>query len=351
MQTTDALVSAFERQTGITSTCAATQRTPSPTRSSPKGRGRRPTSSTPRTPRPWRSWRKGMLSAVAPSPCSTPSGTTHRPGHGPGFGQGERARLQHAPAQAQPAPGVGDGSWPSRSGAGSSPSPPARPTSSRSSPRSSAPTARRAALKWLDGLKANAGEPHLPRQRDHHLRGQRGSGGHRRHQPVLLVPAAGPARGRRHALGHRLLRPAQPRLRRRRLGHRRPALEHPPGGRPAVRGLRRLSQGQEIIAHSDSFEYPIDSGRGPRPRARPPSGSSSPTRSRWPNSGTGAAAISLLQEASCSRVASTLAERVDSDLDHRGGHRRFADGPPGCGGRRRPGPIPRCRAACRPRLP
>ena len=45
-----------------------------------------------------------------------------------------------------------------------------------------------AALRWLEGVKANAGSHSYPGQRDTHLGGQPRAGGAGRHQPVLLVP-------------------------------------------------------------------------------------------------------------------------------------------------------------------
>ena len=104
-------------------------------------------------------------------------------------------------------------------------------------------------------------QPHLPRQRDDLGRGQPGRRRLRRRQPVLLVPDARRDRRRQHPLADRLLRPARPRLCHRRL--RRGDLEVVAGTRRPRRGSWPSSsrgQGQEIIAHSISFEYPIASG-------------------------------------------------------------------------------------------
>ena len=136
-------------------------------------------------------------------------------------------------------------------------------------------------------LKANASEPHLPRQRDARQRGQPRPGGDRPHQPVLLVPAA----RRRSAPGDALGRLAY-------------FAPHDPGYVLDVSGAGVLKsskhqaaaqkflaflvskQGQEIIAdRSDSYEYPIGSGVTTRRRRRR-STSSSPTRSRSPSSAT-----------------------------------------------------------------
>ena len=73
---------------------------------------------------------------------------------------------------------------------------------------------------WLTAREGERGRPPLPGQRDRDQRREprKRRAGH--HQPVLLVPAAGRDRRRGHALEDRVLRPARSRLRARRLGRR-----------------------------------------------------------------------------------------------------------------------------------
>ena len=67
------------------------------------------------------------------------------------------------------------------------------------------------ALRWLEAVKANAAGHRLPGQRDRDGADQPGAGGDRRDQPVLLVPRAGRGRFGRHSIGHCVLRAARPR--------------------------------------------------------------------------------------------------------------------------------------------
>ena len=138
--------------------------------------------------------------------------------------------------------------------------------------------------------------PHLPRQRDSHLRGQRGAGGHRRVNQYYWyrLRAQLGASGMHSAIAY--------------------FAPHNPGYIVDVSGIGVLRssthqaaaqrfvafvvsrQGQEIIAHSDSFEYPIDSGVVTA-KGETPFGELQPDPVSVAELGSGAAAISLLQEA------------------------------------------------------
>ena len=115
--------------------------------------------------------------------------------------------------------------------------PQARPTSSRSSPRSCARHGTAAHAEWLEALKANAGGHNYPDNETIADEVNRGSRGVRHHQPVLLVPDAGRDRRGAHALADRSLRAARPRLRDRRLRRRGP--EVGPSTRPRRRSSSR----------------------------------------------------------------------------------------------------------------
>ena len=140
-------------------------------------------------------------------------------------------------------------------------------------------------------------EPRLPEQRDRHVRGQPRAGRAGHHQPVLLVPRA----GRRSGPGglHSAIAYFAPHD----VGYvvdvsGAGILKSSTHQQEAQRFLAFLTsaQGQEIIAHSDSFEYPIASGVT---TAQP----ETPFDQLQPNGitiaelGTGAEAIKLLQEA------------------------------------------------------
>ncbi len=75
--------------------------------------------------------------------------------------------------------------------------------------------------------------PPPPGQRDGDRRGQPRPGRPRRHQPVLLVPAAGGGRRIEHALGDRLLRPPRRRLRDERVRRRDLAVVAAPAPKPS----------------------------------------------------------------------------------------------------------------------
>ena len=110
----------------------------------------------------------------------------------------------------------------------------------------------------------------VPRQRDGRRAGQQRRERRRADQPLLLVPPARRGRRRRHALGAALLRRRRPRRPGQRLG-RRGSAARAPTRRTRRRFLAFLvsSEGQETIAHSDSYEYPLRPGRraGRRPAA------------------------------------------------------------------------------------
>ena len=175
------------------STCASTTRTCWPTSWSPRGATRRPTCSSPRTRR--------RCSTSPPSACSsrsTPSTLAQTPSkyNSPnGLWVGISARVSvmiyntsllkpsQLPTSAMQ---LAQPQWKGKIAiAGGE-------TDFQPIVTSVARTyGTAAALRWLEALKANAGEPPVPRQRDDHQRGQPGPGRPRHHQPVLLVPDAG----------------------------------------------------------------------------------------------------------------------------------------------------------------
>ena len=145
---------------------------------------------TENSPRSSTSSTKGLLATVDPSTLAkTPSQYNSPRGLGRGLGAGERAHLQPEPDQEDRSCRRGPAAGRPRSTRASWPSPPARPTSNRSSPRSSHATVRR--RRCVAGRhQGQRRQPHLPRQRDDRRRGQPGRGRVRRRQPVLLVPDA-----------------------------------------------------------------------------------------------------------------------------------------------------------------
>ena len=118
-----------------------------------------------------------------------------------------------------------------------------------------------AALTWLKGIKANAGGHVYPGQRDDRRRGEPRRCRLRSRQPVLLVQDARGDRCVQHSLADHLLRSPRSGLR---------ASMCPARGSSSRAGTKSdaqrflaflvSTQGQEIIAHSISFEYPIASG-------------------------------------------------------------------------------------------
>ena len=154
-----ALIAAFERQTGIHVKERDGDEDALAEQIEQEGRRPRPTCSSPRTLRPscpsrrkgcWRPSPASALSQV-PAQYSSPQGDWVGV-----VGPGQRARLQHLPAQPVPAADFGDGPGQPRvegkAGSGAD----ARPTSSRSSPRSPWPTASRPPCQWLKAVAANA---------------------------------------------------------------------------------------------------------------------------------------------------------------------------------------------------
>ena len=285
-----------------------------PTRSSPKGRARRPTCSTPRTRPPLEYLQqKGLLAPVDPSTLAqTPSKYNSPEGDWVGrLGPGQRAHLQPAPDRREPA----------------------------ADPR---PAARRPAVQGQARLRPR--RDRLPADRHlgaAHLRqGQRRSPGWRASRPTPAATSIpdnetiadevnrghvafgvvnqyywyrmrGRDRRVQHALADRLLRPARPRLRRRRLGCGDPEVVQAPGGGAEVPGLPRLQAGPGD--HRPALDQLRVPDRAPgvhharaRDAVRP---ACSRTRSRSPSSATAPQAIALLARGG---AAVTAASRCDS---------------------------------------
>ena len=184
---------------GSRSRSATTTRTPSTPRSSPKGRARPPTSSTPRTPRRSSTSSNRVCSRRStPRRSRTPRASTTRP-KADWVGVSARVsvliynpRLIKQERAADTVLQLADPRY-----KGSSPSPPVRPTSSRSSPRCCAPTGRRGRSSGWTGIKANAGSHIYPDNETIAERGEPRSRRLRGHQPVLLVPACARRSARR----------------------------------------------------------------------------------------------------------------------------------------------------------
>ena len=113
---------------------------------------------------------------------------------GRGLGPGERDGLQHVALDARPAPDVGHGAG--------------RPRVERQDRHRRSETdfqpivttiartyGEAAALRWLDAVKAQRGEPRLPGQRDGHVGGQQRPGGPRRSSTSTTGTASGPRSG------------------------------------------------------------------------------------------------------------------------------------------------------------
>ena len=177
-------------------------------------------------------------------------------------GPGERHGLQHvaAHARAELPTSVMELADPQVERPASA-SPEARPTSNRSSRASRGPTARPAALRWLEAVKANAGSHDYPEQRDGHRQvnsGQVALGVINQYYWYRERAQVGPSRDCTRPS------PTSPRTTSATSStSRAPASSSPRATRSrAQRFLAFLTsaQGQEIIAHSDSYEYPIASG-------------------------------------------------------------------------------------------
>ena len=153
-----------------------------------------------------------------------------------------------------------------------------------------------AALNWLEGIKANAGSHIYPGQRDDRQRGEPGRGRIRRGEPVLLVQDESRDRHVQHALGHRVLRTTRP-------GYvldvsSAAILRSSKNQSAAQRFVAFLvsSQGQTIISHSTSFEYPVASGVTTS-QPETPFSQLEPNGITVSELGDGSAAIALLDQA------------------------------------------------------
>ena len=225
VQTTQALVAAFEKRPASRSTCAVDDEDVLADQIVTEG-SHSPADVffTENSPPLQYLASKGLLAPVDPSTLANTPVALQLPGREVGrrVGPGERDGLQHLAAQARASCRRRPWTWPTRSGRARSPSPAPRRTSSPSSRRIARDPRRGGRAAVARGGQGERREPRLPRQRDDHLGGQQRPGRPRHHQPVLLVPRAGPGGRVGHALGHRLLRPARRRLRGRRLGRRHP---------------------------------------------------------------------------------------------------------------------------------
>ncbi len=273
VQTTEALVAAFEKKTGITvniryddedvladQIVAEGSHSPadvfytenSPPLAVPGGsRGSSPRS----TPRPW---------------PTRPPGSTPPTGKWVGVSARVSVMVYNTSLlKAEPAARPRPWTWPSRSGRARSPSPAPRRTSSPSSPRSPVPTATR---RPCTGSRRSRPTPanHTTRTTRPSPTRSTGPGRPGHHQPVLLVPRAG--RGGRVGNMHGRS-PTSP--------HGTSATCVDVSGAGILRSSTHQAaaqkflafltspQGQRIIAHSDSYEYPIASGVTTRSRETP----------------------------------------------------------------------------------
>ncbi len=213
------------------------------------------------------------------------------------LGPGQRHGLQHLPAQSSPSCRLRPCSWPSPSGRGRSPWRAARPTSSPSSPPWRAPTAAR---PRSGGSRRSRPTPAATSTLTTRRSSTRSTGA--RSPSASSTSTTGTAMRAEvglaeRALGHRLLRPARRRLRHRRLGSRRPAVVPAPGGGAAVRRLPRLGAGAADHRPQRQLRVPDRVGGDDGAARDARSTSSSPTRITIAQLGTGAQAIKLLQEA------------------------------------------------------
>ena len=132
----------------------------------------------------------------------------------------------------------------------------ARPTSSRSSPRSPRPTGRREGPRWLNGDQGERRRPHLPRQRDDRRRGQPRA----RSRSGSSTSTTGTGCGRRSAQATCTRRSPTSRRATPAMSStsRAPASSSPraPGRCAAVPRFPGATQGQEIIAALDQLRVP-----------------------------------------------------------------------------------------------
>ena len=169
-QTTPALVAAFERRAGSRVGAQRRRGRASPTSWWPRAPTRRPTSSTPRTRRPSSSSQaKGLLAPVAPAPWRRSRPGSARPtGDWVGrVGPGERAwsTTPTSCSRGQLPTSVLGAGRPAVAGKLALAPERDRLPADRHLGRPRL-RATRPPWRWLEGLKANAGGPHLPGQRD-----------------------------------------------------------------------------------------------------------------------------------------------------------------------------------------
>jgi iron(III) transport system substrate-binding protein len=261
-QTTQSLVAAFEKQTGIKVNVRYDDEDTFADEIVTEGRTRSPTSSTPRTPRRWSTCRsKGLLAPVdastlahTPSKYNSPAGRLGRR-----LGPGQRADLQPEPDQPSQLPtSVMQLADPEVQGQAGLRRRRDRLPAHRHLGRRT-PTARRATSGSRD--QGERRQPRLPGQRDDRRRGQP----RRRSRSAWSTSTTGTG-----------CRPSSARATcTRKIAYFAP---HDPGYVVDVSGAGILKssknqadaqkflaflvskQGQEIIAHSISFEYPLDHG-------------------------------------------------------------------------------------------
>ena len=190
VQTTQALISAFEKQTGITVNLRSDDEDVLADQIVTEG-SRSPADVffTENSPPLQYLASKGLLAPVAPSTlANTPSPVQlARRQVGGGHGPGQRHGLQHVAAEPEPAPDIGHGAGrPEMEGQDRHRRRRDRLPTDRHLHRPHPRRGGRAAV--ARGGQGERREPQLPRQRDRSSRGQPRAGGAGRHQPVLLVP-------------------------------------------------------------------------------------------------------------------------------------------------------------------
>ena len=165
-QTTDALVAAFEKQTGVKVKVRNDDEDVLAQQIEQEGCTRRPTSSTPRTPRRWSGWTRRACwprSTRRRWPRCRP-GQRHRPQLGRGLGPGQRAGLQHR--RPQPAAAADLGARPGRPEVeGQARHRPVRDRLPAIVTSVAADIGDAATVTWLKALKANAGAHQTPTTR------------------------------------------------------------------------------------------------------------------------------------------------------------------------------------------
>ena len=139
------------------------------------------------------------------------------------------------------------------------------------------------------------GQPHLPRQRGDLRRGEPGHRRLRHRQPVLLVPDEGGDRCLRHPLADRPLRRARSWLCPRLLGRRHLEIFETPRGGAEAACLPRLQTGPGDHRPLDELRVPTRSGV-PAPQGETPFGELEPNPIGVGELGTGARAVALLRE-------------------------------------------------------